>query len=131
MKKKVLVVLLLVFCGFFAVTARADGQKWAVVINSSDKEMAWNAMRIAKFALTQRDSVSVFLLGQGVKTVEIDDDDFNVKEILDDFSKQGGNVHACGACLKLHEMKPSEACPIGTLKILYNLIHQADKVLIF
>lgn len=77
--------------------AEAAGQNWAVVVNTSDKETAWNAMRGARYSLQQDNSVSVFFLGRGVQAAVIDDEQFNVQELLEDFVDKGGEVHACKA----------------------------------
>ncbi len=131
MSKKTLLALLLVLFSLAVLTAEAAAKNWAIVINTNDRETAWNAMRVARFSLKQGNSVSVFFLGKGVQAAVIDDEQFNVQELLEDFARDGGEVHACKACLRLHRMSPGESCPAGTLKILYGIIDKADKVLIF
>lgn len=38
-----------------------------IVIYSNDTETVWNAFRLANFALTQKDTVNIFLLDKGVE----------------------------------------------------------------
>ena len=131
MKKLAMVAIFAVFCSFMTVSVAAAAQNWAIVINSSDKETAWNAMRVARFSQQQGNDVAVFFLGQGVQAAVIDDEQFNVLDLLEDFADDGGDVHACKACLRLHKVNAGESCPAGTMKILYGLINKADKILIF
>ncbi len=88
-------------------------------------------MRVARYALSEGHGVAVFFLGAGVATAQNQEEPFNVKGLLKQFLEEGGEVYACKACLRLHNLKPSKTCPVGTLKILYQLLEKADKVLIF
>ncbi len=107
------------------------GQRWLIVVNTEDQETAWNALRVANYALAAGESVSVFLLGKGVTVAQERGEPFDVYGLLQKFSDNGGKVYACKACLRLHKIEPSQSCPVGTLKILYDLIKEADKVLTF
>ncbi|OAQ21626.1 DsrE family protein [Thermosulfurimonas dismutans] len=122
---------LFLLVAFPFTNAKAEGSHWVIVISTKEKETAWNALRVADFALKQGAKVSVFLLGEGVKASVIEDETFNVKKALEHFVKEGGKVYACRACLKIHHLKPTETCPVGTRKILYDLISQADRILTF
>ena len=44
------------------------------------------------------------------------------------FVDAGGKILACGTCLKLRHNEGSELCPVSTMKDLYELIRDADKV---
>ena len=41
--------------------------KLAIILNTNDPETAWNALRLAHRAVQEKDTVSVFLLGNGVE----------------------------------------------------------------
>ncbi len=43
----------------------------------------------------------------------------------------GGQFLACGTCLKLRESAGSEVCPLSTLKDLYEIVRDSDRVLTF
>ena len=124
-------VFVAVLVAFYALAAQAGGKGWAIVVNSGDVETAWNAMRVARFAMKSGEDVSVFFLGKGVEAAHVAGEPFDVKGLMEELAKDGGKVYACKACLRLHKRQPTEDCPAGTLKILYDIIERADKVLIF
>jgi predicted peroxiredoxin len=105
--------------------------KIAVVISSNDPETAWNAFRVANYAAGEKDSVSVFLLGKGVEVQKIKDKDFDVKEMMDQFTENGGRILVCGTCLRMRNMDGTRQCPVSSLSELYELIKTSDKVLTF
>lgn len=105
--------------------------KLGIVIYSSEAESLWNAFRLGVFALKQGDTVKAFLLGKGVECEKYDADPFNVKSQMEAFAGSGGMIMACGTCLKLRNSKWSELCPLSTLKDLYEMIRDGDKVLTF
>lgn len=43
----------------------------------------------------------------------------------------GGRIMACGSCLKRRESAGSELCPLSTMKDLYELVRDADRVVSF
>lgn len=104
--------------------------KLGIIISQADPETVWNAYRLGIFALEQGDSVKTFLLGRGVES-EVGHERFNVKEQLDKYIKSGGEIYACGTCMKFREMEGKDTCPISTMKDLYDIIKESDKVLTF
>jgi predicted peroxiredoxin len=105
--------------------------KIAVVISSNDPETVWNAFRVANYAAGEKDSVSVFLLGKGVEVQKIKDKDFDVQDMMDKFTENGGKILACGTCLRMREMDGTRQCPVSSLSELYDLIKTSDKILTF
>jgi len=105
--------------------------KVGIVIYSNDPETVWNAFRFANFALAQKDEVNVFLLGKGVKSEFLDTDKFKVTEQMKDFVRNGGKIFACGYCLKICRSEDSEICPLSTMKDLYTIIKESDKIVTF
>ena len=43
----------------------------------------------------------------------------------------GGEFLACGTCLKLRESEGSEICPLSTLKDLYEIVRDSDRLVTF
>ena len=105
--------------------------KIGVIISSNDAETCWNALRYANFALSQKDEVKVFLAGKGVEYQNISSEKFNTVEQADKFLKSGGKILACGACIKSRNQEGSEMCPISTMKDMYEIIKESDKVVTF
>ena len=105
--------------------------KLGVVIHGNESETVWNAFRLGIFALEQGDTVRVFLLGKGVECEQLDTEQFKVTEQMTGFVDKGGDILACGTCLKIRQQKGSDICPLSTMKDLYELISESDKVLTF
>jgi len=105
--------------------------KLAMVIYSAESETAWNAFRLGVFSLKQGDKVSVFLLGKGVECAGLDDAKFKVTEMMAQFVAAGGEVLACGTCLKLRNTEDAGVCSLSTMADLHRLVRDCDKVLTF
>jgi len=104
--------------------------KLGIIISQTDPETVWNAYRLGTFALNQGDSVRAFLLGMGVES-EVEHPKFNVKEQVKKYTEAGGEIYACGSCMKSREMDSTETCPISTMRDLYGIVNDSDKVLTF
>lgn len=105
--------------------------KLGIVIYSDDAETVSNAFRFGTFALSQKDEVRAFLLGKGVKAESIDTEKFKVTEQMKSFVGNGGKIFACGSCLKIRRSEGSETCPLSTMKDLYTIIKESDKIVTF
>ena len=105
--------------------------KLGIVIYSNDAETVWNVFRFANFSLKEGDIVKVFLLAKGVEYEALDSEKFNIKEQTKSFLGNNGKIFACGTYLKSRESEGSETCPMSTMKDLYELVKQSDKVLSF
>lgn len=105
--------------------------KLGIVIHGNESETIWNAFRLGIFALEQNDTVRVFLLGKGVECDQLDTEQFKVTEQMAGFVDKGGDILACGTCLKIRQLEGSEICPLSTMKDLYELISHSDRVLTF
>ena len=105
--------------------------KIGVVISSNDAETCWNAIRYANFALGQKDEVKIFFMGKGVEYQNIGTDKFNTVEQAENFAKSGGKIYACGSCIKLRNQGGTEMCPINTMKDMYDIVKESDKVVTF
>jgi len=100
----------------------------AIIISTNEAETAFNALRLGRHALDEGDDVGVFLLGKGVELDHIGAPEFPVTTQAESFVEQGGRILACGTCLKLRESEGSELCPLSTMKDLYELVRDADRV---
>ena len=105
------------------------GEQLGIVLETSDPERAWNAFRLGITALENGNDVSVFLLGDGVEAEEITDDQFDVRNRMEEFDEAGGELLACGTCLDIRNSDGSEVCPISTMNDLLKVVTTADRVL--
>jgi uncharacterized protein involved in oxidation of intracellular sulfur len=105
--------------------------KLGIVIYSTDAETVWNGFRLGVFALKQGDQARVFLMAKGVECEKLNTEQFKVTEQMQSFVDEGGEILACGTCLKLRHSEGSELCPLSTMKDLYDLINESDRVVSF
>lgn len=45
------------------------------------------------------------------------------------FVSKGGEIFACGTCLKIRNSGGTELCPLSTMKDLYEIIRDSDRVI--
>lgn len=105
--------------------------KLGIVIYTTDAETAWNGFRLGVFALKQGDQVKAFLMAKGVECEKLDTEQFKVTEQMQSFVDECGEILACGTCLKLRHSEGTELCPLSTMKDLYDMIKESDRVVSF
>ena len=105
--------------------------KLGLILSQTEPETVFNALRVANYSLKQGDHVKVFLIGKGVELDKIDDPKFKVQEEARTLMDAGGQFLACSTCLKLRQSAGSELCPLSTLKDLYEIVRDSDRVLMF
>ena len=105
--------------------------KQGIIISSNDAETCWNALRYANFCLGQKDEVRIFLVGKGVEYEKISTDKFDTVEQAEKFLQGKGKIYACGTCIKAREQEESNLCPINTMKDLYEIVKESDKIVTF
>ena len=105
--------------------------KLGIIIYSGDSEAIWNVFRLANLSLTENDEVKIFLLAKGVEYESISSEKFNILKLAQDFVDNGGEIMACGTCLKLRQKDGSLLCPLSNMQELYRLVKESDKVLTF
>lgn len=105
--------------------------KVAVIITQSNPEQVFTALRFANFALNEGDAVSIFLAAEGVELEKIDDPRFDVRGQAETFIRGGGGIQACGSCLRLRDSAGSDICPLSTMKDMYTLIKESERVVTF
>ena len=71
-----------------------------IVLSTNDSEEVWNAFRFGNVALKENHAVRVFLVNKGVEAEDIKSERFPVKEQLQAFVANKGELLACGTCMK-------------------------------
>ena len=104
--------------------------KLGIIISTSEPETVWNSYRLANFALNEGDKVKVFLLAKGVES-ETGSKKYNVKEQVTQFASNGGKIYACGTCMKSRNIDTKNICSLSSMKDLYQIVKNSDKVLTF
>ncbi len=105
--------------------------KIGIIIETKEYEKAWNAFRFAVTAKNNNHEVKVFLMGEAVECEGLTHDKYNVDEQLNKFISVGGEILACGTCLKSRDKNGSEACPLSTMIDCLNVVEWADKMVTF
>jgi len=105
--------------------------KLGILLSQTEPETVFNALRLANYSLKQGDAVRIFLVGKGVELDQIHDARFNVREQAQAVLDAGGELLACGTCLKLRESGGSEICPLSALKDLYEIVRDSDRLVTF
>ena len=77
------------------------------------------------------DTVSVFLIGEGVEYGKNSSDQFDIGKQVGKFLESGGEIVACGTCMAIRKQRSSKECPEGGMEDLYSLIVNSDKVITF
>ena len=91
----------------------------------------WNAFRFANHAAGQKDKVRVFLLARGVEAQNLGTKKFDVEGLMNEFVANGGEILACGTCLKLRNSEGTALCPLSTMADLYDIVKRSEKVITF
>jgi len=105
--------------------------KVGIIIETKEPEKAWNAFRFAVTARKQGNEVKVFLMGEAVECEGLTHERYNVDEQLKIFLLAGGEILACGTCLKSRQLDGTESCPLSTMVDCVNMVSWADKVVTF
>lgn len=105
--------------------------KIGIILETKELEKAWNAFRFATTAKKQGHEVKLFLMGEAVECEGLIHEKYNVDEQLKQFVAVGGEILACGTCLKSRNLSETEACPISNMVDCVNLVVWADKVVTF
>ena len=105
--------------------------KLGIILETKEYEKAWNALRFASKTKKKNHDVKVFLMGEAVECEGLIHDKFNVDEELTKFLTMGGEVLACGTCLKSRKLENGTTCPISTMNDCLDMVIWADKVVTF
>lgn len=102
-----------------------------IVIYSNDVETVWNAMRLANYSKNQGDTVQIFLLAKGVEVDKLVNENSDLKEQVDSFLDNGGNIMGCGTCLHSRKNDEPQVCKFSSMADLYQLVRKNKIVLTF
>ena len=105
--------------------------KIGIILGTKEPEKAWNAFRFALTALKANHKVKVFLINEGVEIEDIQNEKYNVKEQVNSFIENKGQILSCGTCLKSRHKEGSKTCPVSTMKDLLKLVEDSGKILTF
>jgi sulfur relay (sulfurtransferase) complex TusBCD TusD component (DsrE family) len=105
--------------------------KIGILLSTNDPEEVWNAFRFGNVALKEKHEVRVFLVNKGVEAEDINSERFNVKEQLQLFIENKGELLACGTCMKNRQKEESNFCPIATMKDMLEIVVWSDKLVTF
>lgn len=102
-----------------------------IVISTNDAETVWNAFRLANFSKKEGEAVRIFLVGKAVEYEQYSEAKFPSKDEAQKFVGSGGEILACGTCMKSRNQSSAPLCPIASLKDLYAIIKESDRVISF
>ena len=106
--------------------------KLGIILSTNNAETNWNAFRLANLAITKGDSVSVFLVGEGVEYGQASSSRFNIRQQVERFlQSDNAKIVACGTCMAIRKQGSTQECPEGGIEDLYRLISDNDKVVTF
>ncbi|HCY43519.1 MAG TPA: DsrE family protein [Prolixibacteraceae bacterium] len=105
--------------------------KIGIILETKEFEKAWNAFRFAVTAKKTGHEVKLFLMGEAVECEGLTHEKYNVYEQLKKFVEIGGEILACGTCLKSRQLDSTESCPISTMVDCVELVVWADKTVTF
>ena len=102
-----------------------------IVLSTNDPEEVWNAFRFGNVALKKNHAVRVFLLNKGVEAEDITSERFPVKEQLQTFVENNGEILACGTCMKNRQKEASTFCTVATMNDLLEIVEESEKLVTF
>lgn len=105
--------------------------KLGIILETKETEKAWNAFRFGVAALKKKHEVKFFLMGEAVECESLQDAQYNVPEEMEKFETAGGELLACGTCLKSRELDQQTACSISTMFDCVAVVEWADKMVTF
>lgn len=105
--------------------------KLGIILETKESEKAWNAFRFAEASKKQGHEVRMFLMGEAVECENSTHEPYNVAGQMKNFLQAGGELMACGTCLKSRQLEGSASCPISNMSGCVDLVVWADKVITF
>jgi len=105
--------------------------KLGIILETKEFEKAWNAFRFANTSLKNGHEVKVFLMGEAVECENLTHEKFDVAGQIKVYSEAGGEILACGTCLKSRNLDGTDVCPISTMVDCLEMVVWADKVVTF
>ncbi|MFC6836841.1 DsrE family protein [Halomarina ordinaria] len=100
-----------------------------IVLETDDPERVWNAFRLANTALDAEHTVEVFLLGDAVEAPDLEHETFNPHGVMRKYTRDGGELLACGTCLDSRDLDEDDLRPRATMGDYLRIVEDAEKVL--
>ena len=100
-----------------------------IILETNDPERVWNTFRLANTALDADHTVEIFLLGDGVEAPDLEHEKFNPHGVMVKYTRNGGELLACGTCLDSRDLEPDDLRPRATMQDCLGVVEGADKVL--
>lgn len=105
--------------------------KLAIILETKEHEKAWNAFRFGVAALKKEHQVKFFLMGEAVEVESIEHEQYDVPTQMKKLEEAGGELLACGTCLKSRQLEEQTACPISTMVDCVEMVEWADQTVTF
>lgn len=105
--------------------------KLAIILETKEHEKAWNAFRFGVAALKKKHEVKFFLMGEAVEIESIQDKQYDVPAEMKKLEDLGGELLACGTCLKSRHLEEQTSCPISTMVDCVEMVEWADQTITF
>lgn len=105
--------------------------KIGIVLSTNEPESVWNAFRFGVTSLKAGHEVKAFLMNRGVEAEDVNDGKYDVREQINAFTGNRGQILACGTCMKSRQKEASNVCPISTMNDLLKMVEESDKILTF
>lgn len=105
--------------------------KLGIILETKELEKAWNALRLANTAIKRGHETRVFLMGEAVECLVIDDPRFAIQAELRKLEDAHATMLACGTCLKSRNQDATESCPVSTMHDCLEMVEWADKTVTF
>lgn len=102
-----------------------------IILETKEPEKAWNALRFAVTGKRKGHEVKVFLMGEGVEVEGLHHERYPAGAVLKEFDDLGGEVLACGTCIKGRGMEATKVCPISTMEDCLEMVLWADQTVTF
>lgn len=98
-----------------------------LIVETNDAEQVWNGFRLANTALDAGHTVEAFLLGDGVEAPDLAHEKFNPHGVLVKFTRDGGELYACGTCMDSRHIDAGDLRPHSTMQDLLRIVEDADR----
>lgn len=105
--------------------------KIGIIPETKEYEKAWNAFRFGVTTRKLGHEVKLFLMGEAVECEGLTPEKYNVDEQMNAFEAAGGELLACGTCLKSRQLADTTSCTISTMVDCVNLVVWAGKTVTF
>ena len=105
--------------------------KLGLILSQTARETTFNALRLTNYSLKQGDCVKSRSSETVWNSIKISNPKFKAQEEVRTLLDAGGHFLACGRCLKLRHSAVPEVRRLSTVKDLYEVIRDSDRVLAF